>query len=64
VKATLVALALSLSSTAAARAQTAQPAAPHSGPVSQLGWLVGGVWVADASRFGGGMQRIETRCRD
>ena len=54
-------LSFSLSSAAAALAQPAQPAAPHSGPASQLGWLVGGVWVADASKFGGGMQRIETR---
>ncbi len=57
----LVAVALSLSSAASAFAQPAQPAAPHSGPVAQLGWLVGGVWVADASGFGGGMKRIETR---
>ena len=54
--ATLAAVALSLSF--AALAQSPQPAAPHSGPVAQLGWLVGGVWVADASGFGGGMQRI------
>jgi hypothetical protein len=60
-KATLAAVAFSLSSAASALAQPAQPAASHSGPVSQLGWLVGGVWVADASGFGGGMRRIETR---
>lgn len=30
-------------------------------PVSALGWLVGGVWTADASKLGPGMQRIETR---
>ena len=30
-------------------------------PVAALEWLVGGVWTADASRFGGGMQWIETR---
>jgi hypothetical protein len=30
-------------------------------PISTLGWLVGGVWTADASKMGGGMQRIETR---
>jgi hypothetical protein len=30
-------------------------------PIAALGWLVGGVWTADASKMGGGMQRIETR---
>ena len=30
-------------------------------PISVLGWLVGGVWTADASKIGNGMQRIETR---
>ena len=30
-------------------------------PASVLGWLVGGVWTADASKMGNGMQRIETR---
>jgi hypothetical protein len=30
-------------------------------PVSALSWLVGGVWTADASKLGPGMQRIETR---
>jgi hypothetical protein len=44
-----------------ALAQPARSAAPHSGPVTQLAWLIGGVWTADASKFGGGMQRIETR---
>jgi len=29
--------------------------------VSDLAWFVGGVWTADASKMGGGMQRIETR---
>jgi hypothetical protein len=29
--------------------------------IDALGWLVGGVWTADASKMGGGMQRIETR---
>jgi len=32
-------------------------------PVSALSWLVGGVWRADASKLGPGMQRIETRYR-
>src|SRR4051812_47055021 len=30
-------------------------------PISGLGWLVGGVWTADASKLGPGMERIETR---
>jgi hypothetical protein len=30
-------------------------------PIAQLSWLVGGVWTADASAMGDGMQRIETR---
>jgi hypothetical protein len=30
-------------------------------PISSLAWLVGGVWTADASKLGPGMQRIETR---
>ena len=30
-------------------------------PISALSWLVGGVWTADASKMGPGMQRIETR---
>ena len=32
-------------------------------PITSLTWLVGGVWTADASKFGNGMQRIETRYR-
>jgi hypothetical protein len=38
-------------------AQSPKPAQPMSG----LSWLVGGVWTADASKLGPGMQRIETR---
>lgn len=30
-------------------------------PVAALGWLVGGVWTADATKLGPGLQRIETR---
>lgn len=30
-------------------------------PIDQLGWLVGGVWSADASGLGGGLERIDTR---
>ena len=30
-------------------------------PIHSLSWLVGGVWTADATKLGPGMQRIETR---
>jgi hypothetical protein len=30
-------------------------------PIHALSWLVGGVWTADTSSMGHGMQRIETR---
>jgi hypothetical protein len=30
-------------------------------PISKLAWLVGGVWIADTSKMGPGLQRIETR---
>jgi hypothetical protein len=30
-------------------------------PIDALSWLVGGVWTADTTRMGQGMQRIETR---
>jgi hypothetical protein len=30
-------------------------------PINVLSWLVGGVWTADTSAMGNGMQRIETR---
>lgn len=30
-------------------------------PIRALEWLVGGVWTADVSAMGNGMQRIETR---
>ena len=31
------------------------------GPISALGWLVGGTWTASATNLGSGVQRIETR---
>jgi hypothetical protein len=34
---------------------------PPAKPIDDLAWLIGGVWTADASKMGGGMQRIETR---
>jgi len=30
-------------------------------PIHVLDWLVGGVWTADVSKMGNGMQKIETR---
>lgn len=32
-------------------------------PIAPLAWLVNGVWSADATQMGNGMQRIETRYR-
>jgi hypothetical protein len=48
----------------ASAALFAQETAPKPQPsrhIDALAWLVGGVWTADASKMGGGMQRIETR---
>ena len=39
----------------------AASAAEAAKPIAALAWLVGGVWTADASKLGPGMQRIETR---
>jgi len=46
----------------------AEPAKPGSAdktsvdkPIDELSWVIGGVWTADASKLGPGMQRIETR---
>ena len=41
--------------------QTASSTATEAKPTAVLGWLVGGVWTADASKLGPGMERIETR---
>ena len=38
--------------------QKKPPIAPQ---INSLSWLVGGVWTADATKMGPGMQRIETR---
>ena len=38
-----------------------QEASKTAKPVAAMAWVVGGVWVADTSKLGGGMQRIETR---
>ena len=34
---------------------------PTEKPITVLAWLVGGVWTADMSSMGHGMQRVETR---
>jgi hypothetical protein len=53
--------ALIVATTVPAEAQHA-PAQPRSDkPIAALGWLVGGVWTADASKMGDGMKQIETR---
>jgi len=58
-------LALLAAAALAASASVAQPfpqdTAKPSRHIDTLAWLVGGVWTADASQMGGGMQRIETR---
>lgn len=46
---------------AAAVGQETAPKAKSAEPIAELAWLVGGVWTADASKMGNGMQRIETR---
>lgn len=43
------------------RAQGTEKKAGTMKPVTALAWLVGGLWTADASKPGSGMQRIETR---
>lgn len=45
---------------AAADAQPTQASTPVR-PIDKLGWLVGGVWIADASKLPGGLARIESR---
>ena len=46
-----------------APAATPAPATPAPRPMADLAWLVDGVWVADATKLGPGMLRIETRYR-
>ena len=41
--------------------QQAEKKAEAEKPIRALSWLVGGVWVADASNLAPGMQKIETR---
>jgi hypothetical protein len=37
------------------------PKQQEGSPIAALSWLVGGVWAADATKLGPGMQRMETR---
>ncbi|HTP68010.1 MAG TPA: hypothetical protein VMJ35_03835 [Dongiaceae bacterium] len=53
---------LALSLVCASLGAQQQPAKPKAAkPIDPLAWLVGGVWIADASMMGGNMVRIETR---
>jgi hypothetical protein len=57
----LVCVACFTVAAAGMHAQSVEPKTEAPRPISSLGWLVGGVWTADASKLGPGMQRIETR---
>jgi len=41
--------------------QTADKKPDAAKPIAPLSWLVGGTWIADASKMGPGMKQIETR---
>jgi hypothetical protein len=56
-----IVLALMAVTMLAARGQEGSKTTAPSKPIAQLAWLVGGVWTADGSKIGSGMQRIETR---
>jgi hypothetical protein len=45
----------------ARRQQAAAGAKAEAKPIQQLAWLQGGVWVADGTKLGPGLQKIETR---
>jgi len=57
----LIAVALVLCACVSVARARAVDAATETKPISALAWLVGGVWMADASKLGPGMERIETR---
>jgi hypothetical protein len=57
----LTSVLLSLLLAAASSFGQAQNTKPLEKPIGAISWLTGGVWTADASKLGPGMQRIETR---
>ena len=57
----LIAVALVLCTCVSVSRARVVDAATETKPISALAWLVGGVWTADASKLGPGMERIETR---
>jgi hypothetical protein len=54
---------IGLGMTGVARSQEKKPETKEMAkkPIQQLGWLEGGVWVADATKLAPGMKTIETR---
>jgi hypothetical protein len=60
-KTAAVLLALAVAAPASVPCQGPMKNVETAKPIAVLGWLVGGVWTADASKLGPGMQRIETR---
>jgi hypothetical protein len=60
-KRVMVCLALLAVSALRLGAQVVEKKTEAAKPISALAWLVGGVWTADATKLGPGMQRIETR---
>jgi len=59
-KAVMFIVLIALASMAAWGQEGPKNTAP-SKPIAALGWLIGGVWTADGTKLGPGMQRIETR---
>jgi len=57
----LIAVALVLCTCVSVSRARVVDATTETKPISALAWLVGGVWMADASKLGPGMERIETR---